>query len=507
MPTEVQANISSSCNGNTATGNPDETATIAVVAIVQFLTPFMFSAVGVALPALGREFSANAVQLGLIGMVYTLGIALFLLPVGRFADIYGRKKLFIGGTVAMTVATLALALAPNIELFILFRFLQGVGAAMITSTSLAILSCVIPPHRRGRAMGIVVSGVYIGLSAGPTLAGLMISYVGWRWIFYTAVPVELAALVIALWKLKGEWADARGKRFDGFGSLIYMAALFALIVGITRLKTMPEAKWMALAGMAGLFIFLFYEAKNDSPILDVRLLTNNRVFSLSNAATLINYAASFGVVFFFSIYLQTIRGFSPKTTGLILVVQPVIQAMLSPLAGRLSDIRPPARIATFGMGLCAAGLAVAACLTADSPMIVIFLVLILLGIGFGFFSTPNTAVIMASVPPVHYGTASSLLATMRAMGMLTSMTIITVLLSVFMGSQPITPETGPAFIITMRWSLMVFALMSAAGIACSLGRIAPRPAHRYSSEPPKGFGKSESPGQTIGKKIPMTKQR
>lgn len=446
----------------------------------------MFSAVGVALPALGREFSANAVQLGLIEMVYILAVGLLLLPVGRFADIYGRKKIFITGTVVITASTVALSLAPDIEMFILFRFLQGAGAAMITSTSLAILSCVIPADRRGRAMGIVVSGVYIGLSAGPTLAGLMISYMGWRWIFYTAVPVEVAALIIAIWKLKGEWADARGKRFDGFGSLIYMAALFALIFGVTQLKSVSEAKWMALAGLMGLIIFLFYESKNDSPILDVRLLAANRVFSLSNAATLINYAASFGVVFFFSIYLQTIRGISPKTTGLILVVQPVIQALLAPLAGRLSDIRPPARIATFGMGLCAAGLAVAACLTADTPLIVVFLVMILLGIGFGFFSTPNTTAIMASVPPVYYGIASSLLATMRAMGMLTSMTIITVFLSVFMGHQPVTLETGPAFITTMRYTLIVFALMSLAGIACSLGRITPRPDHRYSSDQPNG---------------------
>jgi EmrB/QacA subfamily drug resistance transporter len=466
---------------DTGTAGMTENATIAAVTIVQFLTPFMFSAVGVALPALGTEFSANAVQLGLIGMAYTLGIALFLLPVGRFADIYGRKKIFISGTAAMIVTTVALAAAPNIELFILFRFLQGVGAAMITATSLAILSCVIPAHRRGRAMGIVVSGVYIGLSAGPTLAGLMISYLGWRWIFYTAVPVELAALAIAVWKLKGEWADARGKRFDAFGSLIYMTALFALIAGVTQLKTMPEATWMAMAGMAGLVIFLVYESKNDSPIIDVGLLATNRTFSLSNAATLINYTASFGVVFFFSIYLQTIRGIPPKTAGLILVVQPVIQALLSPLAGRLSDIRSPARIATFGMGLCAAGLAVSVFITADIPLVVVFLVLILLGVGFGFFSTPNTAAIMASVPPVHYGTASSLLATMRAMGMLGSMTLITVLLSVFMGRQPVTPETGPAFMTTMRWSLMIFALMSIAGIFCSLGRISPRQDHRSAS--------------------------
>ena len=152
------------------------TATLWVIAAVQFLTPFMFSAVGVALPTIGREFSASAVHLGLIEMVYILGVALFLLPMGRFADIHGRKRVFLTGNLLITFATIALSLAPTIEFFIIFRFLQGVCAAMITSTSLAILTSVFPKERLGRAMGVVVSCVYLGISAGPTLAGLMVEY-------------------------------------------------------------------------------------------------------------------------------------------------------------------------------------------------------------------------------------------------------------------------------------------------------------------------------------------
>ena len=190
-------------------------ATLWVIAAVQFLTPFMFSAIGVALPAIGREFAAGAVQLGLVEMVYILGVALFLLPIGRFADIHGRKKIYLAGIILMTLATLALALAPTIETLILFRFFQGIGASMITSTSFAIISSIFPQEQRGRAMGIVVSAVYLGISAGPTLAGLMISYLGWRWIFYSAIPVELAALVFALLRLKGEWAGARANGSTG----------------------------------------------------------------------------------------------------------------------------------------------------------------------------------------------------------------------------------------------------------------------------------------------------
>lgn len=449
------------------------TATLVVVTIVQFLTPFMFSAVGVALPALGREFSANAVHLGMIEMVYILAVATLLLPVGRFADIYGRKRIFITGTVVITAATLALSMAPDIEWFILFRFLQGSGAAMIVSTSFAILASVFPPDRRGRAMGVVVSGVYLGLSAGPTLAGLMITHLGWRWIFYTAVPVELLALAVTLLKLKGEWADARGKRFDWIGSAIYMVSLFVLIVGVTQLKTMDTAKWIAVAGLAGIGFFLYFESRTESPVLDIRLLSTNRTFTLSNIATWINYSASFGVAFFFSIYLQVIKGLSPQAAGFVMIVQPIVQMVIAPVSGRLSDRYSPARIATFGMALCAAGLAFSALLTARTPISMIYVILVLLGLGFGFFSTPNTTAVLGSVAPVHYGIASSMLATMRSTGMLASMTITTVLLGVFMGSRPVTPETGPLFIRSMHTTLIIFSLMSLLGIGFSLGRITP----------------------------------
>jgi EmrB/QacA subfamily drug resistance transporter len=417
-------------------------ATLWVIAAVQFLTPFMFSAIGVALPTIGREFSSNAVQLGLVEMVYILGVALFLLPVGRFADIHGRRKMFLSGIILITLATLALALAPTIETLILFRFFQGIGASMITSSSFAILTSVYPKEQRGKAMGIVVSAVYLGISAGPTLAGLMISYLGWRCIFYSAIPVELAALVFALTRLKGEWADARGERFDWIGSLLYMTALCALIIGVLEINQSQSAGLLAGAGLVGLGFFLYYETQFISPLLPLKTILANRVFVCSNLATWLNYAASFGIMFFFSLYLQIIKDVPPKTTGFILILQPLLQAVCAPIAGRLADCHRPAMIATAGMSICTLGLIVASRLSADSSFTMIYTVLILMGFGFGFFSTPNSTAIMASIAPRDYGMASSLMATMRTTGMLASMTIITLLLGHFLGDRPVTAETG-----------------------------------------------------------------
>ena len=446
------------------------TATLWVIAAVQFLTPFMFSAIGVALPAIGEEFSSRAAQLSLIEMVYTLGVALLLIPIGRYADIYGRKKIFFSGTIVITLATLALALAPNVNLLIMFRFIQGIGAAMITSTSFAILNSVCPPAERGKAMGIVVSCVYLGISAGPTLAGLMIDYLGWRWIFFSAVPVEITILIFAITRLKGEWADCAGEPFDWMGSLLYMSSLFCLIIGVLEGHQLVTARWLGAFGLLLMVLFLYYESTINHPILPLKKIVSNRVFALSNIATWLNYAASFGIVFFFSIYLQVIRGVSPKVTGFILIIQPLLQAVCAPVAGRMADKYSPAPIATFGMAMGTLGLTDCTFISATSSYFHILSIFVIIGIGFGFFSTPNSTAIMTSIEKRDYGMASSMIATMRTFGMLSAMTLITILLSLNLGEQSISEETGTGFIATMHSAMIIFTLLSIIGILCSLAR-------------------------------------
>ncbi|MBF0111574.1 MAG: MFS transporter [Desulfamplus sp.] len=447
------------------------TTTLWVIASVQFLTPFMFSAVGVALPAIGKEFNAGAVHLGLIEMVYILGVAMFLLPAGRFADINGRKKIFLSGSFFMILTTIAVSLASNIQLLILFRLFQGACAAMITSTSFAMLTSIFPPERRGRAIGVVVSAVYLGISAGPTLAGLMVQYLNWRWIFYCAVIVEVAAFLFALTRLKGEWAEAKGERFDWFGSLIYMVSLASIIIGVVELKELDYAKWFAFCGSLGMLLFFIYELRVESPLLPLKKIVTNKIFMFSNLATWLNYAASFGLTFFFSIYLQVVRGVSPRDAGFILVLQPLLQALCAPVAGRMSDRYEPAWIATAGMALCTFGLGLATMITDSTSFIMVYSILIFMGLGFGFFSTPNSTAIMSSIAPRDYGIASSIIATMRTTGMLTGMTIITILLSYYLGNQPVTPATSKAFVSTMQTAMALFSGMGIVAIFLSMGRV------------------------------------
>lgn len=445
--------------------------TLFVVSAVQFLTPFMLSAVGVALPAIGREFSASAVQLGLVETVYIFAFALFLLPAGRLGDIYGRKRIFTIGILVFTAGTVLVSLAFTIESFIVFRFFQGCGGAMITGTSVAILSSVFPPAKRGQAMGIIVGCVYLGLSLGPVLSGFMVTHLGWRWIFYLGVLVELFCLSLTVLKLKGEWADARGERFDFVGTLLYIISLFCLIYGTLNQKEGGIYLVFMASGALGFLIFLAFEYRCSSPILDLGLVIRNRVFAFSNLATLINYAASFGIGFFFSLYLQVVRGYSPQLAGWILIIQPVFQAALSPLFGGLADRVSPAGLATAGMVLCTLSLGLASQVHAGTSMPVIMGMLALMGVGFGLFSSPNTTTVMGSVPPKSYGIASSFLATMRTMGMLCSMTIITLVFKHIMGDHPVSAETQSSFLASMHLCMMIFCFLCVAGVFCSMVRL------------------------------------
>jgi len=450
-------------------------ATLLVVCIAHFLMPFMMSAVGVALPAIGRDFAASARQLGLVEATYVLSASIFLLSMGRLGDIHGRRRVFQGGVAVFTLAGGLLSQAWSIESLIGLRFLQGMGGSMVMATTMAIVVSVFPAEQRGRALGAAIASVYAGISCGPFFGGVLVSSFGWRSIFYLSVPLGALTLLVTVLRLRGEWVEARGEPFDWAGSIVYALSVMLLILGASNLDHGAWALGLLLLAVVGLVGFVHIERRSPYPLLQMTLLTGNRVFSFSNLAALFNYAATFGVTFFMSLYLQFVQGMTPREAGTVLILQPLTQTLLTPLAGRLADRLPAARIATVGMSVCAVGLLVAATVQADTPMASVYAILVLLGTGFAFFSTPNMSVIMGSIPPRYLGIASGLSSSMRTLGMMTSMTVITVILSVLMQGAPVTASTQPAFLLSMRVALLVFSGMCLLGIACSLGRLAVPP--------------------------------
>lgn len=434
-----------------------------------FLTPFMGSSIAIALPSIGGELAMDAILLGWVATAYLLAAAMFLVPLGRIADIYGRKRIFTYGMITYTAASLLSAISTSAAMLISFRVLQGIGGAMIFSTGVAILTSVFPPEERGRVLGINVAAVYAGLSLGPFVGGLLTQYLGWRSIFWANVPLGLLIIALIFWKLKGEWAEAKGEKFDIAGSIIYSLMLIAIMYGFTMLPELPGAG-LILAGGLGIVAFVKWETKVKSPVLDVRLFRNNTVFALSNLAAFINYSATFAVSFLLSLYLQYIKGLTPQIAGLVLVAAPVVQAIFSPFAGRLSDKIEPRIVASLGMGLTVIGLIFFIFLGNTTSLWFIIAGLIILGFGFALFSSPNTNAVMSSVEKRFYGVASATLATMRQIGMMFSMGMVMLIFAIYLGRVQITPEYYAPFLSSLNTAFIIFTVLCFGGIFASLAR-------------------------------------
>jgi len=452
------------------TGNgTGKRAVLLVATMASFLFPFMLSAVNIALPTIGKELSLDAVTLGWIATAYLLSSATFLVPFGRIADIYGRKRIFTCGIVILTLSSLLSGMANSATMLISCRVFQGFGGAMLAGTAVALLTTVFPANERGKVLGINVAATYIGLSLGPVLGGILTHNLGWRSIFFLGAILGLAVIGVVLWKLKGEWTGAKGERFDLAGSVIYVLGLVALVYGFTLLPAMLGVG-LIIGGIIGLSAFTRREMRTRSPVLDISLFKNSKAFTLSNVAALINYSATFAVSFLISLYLQYLKEFNPESAGLILVAMPAMQAIFSPLAGRLSDRIEPRLIASAGMALTTIGLIIFIFLSEETPLGLIIGNLILMGFGFALFSSPNTNAVMSSAPNTAYGVASATLATMRQIGMVLSMGITMLMFTLYIGRVQITPEYYPLFQQSMKTAFIIFAVLCFAGIFASLAR-------------------------------------
>jgi EmrB/QacA subfamily drug resistance transporter len=444
-------------------------STLIVTTVTAFMAPFMLSSVNVALPAIEADLGADAILLGWIATSYLLATAIVLVPAGKFADIYGRKRVFLSGVIVYTLGSFLAALAPNIECFLAMRVVQGLGAAMFITTGMAILTSVLPPEKRGKGIGVLVTSVYIGLATGPFAGGFLTRFLGWRSLFVFMLLLGFCSSYVTISFLKGEWAEAQGEKFDRAGSLVYAVSIFLLVYGATRIIEM-QAALLFIAGCLGLVFFYGQQKRTPSPVVEVSLFQRNHTFLFSSLAALIHYAATFAVTFQLSLFLQYIKGMEPQTAGTILMIQPVMMALFSAQAGKLSDRIEPRVLASGGMSITALGLAFFAFLAETTPLWQVAANLALLGFGFALFSSPNMSAIMGSVERRQYGVASGTVATMRLLGQMGSMAIATVFLAVFIGREQIQPHNYPLFQTSMRSCFALFVVLCVIGIGFSLLR-------------------------------------
>ena len=452
--------------------NTIQRSALSVATIGSFITPFMVSSVNVALPAIEEGFQGqgvSAILLSWVATLYLLAAGVSLVPMGRLADIVGRKKILGYGYGLFSISSLFCALAPNVFVLLLFRGIQGLGGGMIFSTGMAILTSVFPPQQRGRVLGLAVTAVYTGLLSGPFFGGILTHYLGWRSLFMVIFILGVIPLLLLVLFLKGEWADAANESYDKVGALLYVPSLVGIIYGFS---TLPQLSGVLLliTGCIGLTAFVNRQRKINEPLFQVNLFIHNKVFALSSAAALIHYSATFGLTFLLSFYLQYIKGMDSRMAGIVLITQPLMMALFSPLAGRMSDRIEPRLISSVGMGITFIVLLYFSFLRQETSIWAVSGALLILGFGFALFSSPNMNAIMGSVEPRYLGIASGSAGTMRVLGQVLSMGIATLILSIFVGGRAIVPELYPHLLQSICWTFAVFSVLCLFGLFASLAR-------------------------------------
>ncbi|HJZ41076.1 MAG TPA: MFS transporter [Bacteroidales bacterium] len=442
---------------------------LAVVLVSSFFNPFMGSAVNIALPSISRELSMNAVSLSWIAMAFLLSSAVLLVPFGKLADIWGRRRMLLVGNIFFTLSTLLCAFSVSGYMLITSRFIQGIGSAMILSSGMAIIISAFPPEKRGKIIGLNTSAVYVGLSAAPLLGGVLTQAFGWQSLFFINAAAGMLIIAGIVLGVKAEWAEAKNDRFDLTGSVIYVLSMSALMYGFSKLPG-GFALILTITGSIGLIFFIAWELRQKTPVLNIGLFRDNRIFAFSNLAALINYAATFGITFILSLYLQSVKGLSPRDAGLIMITQPVMMAIVASVSGRLSDRIDSRILSSSGMAIIVAGLISLVFLTTETSSGYLVITLLVLGFGFGMFSSPNTNSVMSSVEKKFLGTASATLGTMRLTGQMFSMAIAAMSIHLFIGDAPINEANIPGFMHSVHIVFIVFVILCFMGIFASLAR-------------------------------------
>ena len=429
--------------------------------LVSFLTPFVRSSINLALPALANEFDLSAVFLTWISTIYLLVNAILYIPFGRIGDIYGRKRIFQYGLIIFTVSSFISAFSISGEMFLFFRIFQAIGNAMIFANLNAMISSAFPENERGRAFGLTSMGVFVGLIIGPILGGVITEIVGWRTLFYLDTVIGIIA-AYAITRFKHDWIDADGEKLDILGSFLLGTSLIAIIYSFSDF-TNKYSLFLVIGGIIGLSLFYLVEKRVAFPLINLGLF-KSKSFTFGNITAFINYGAFVSVGFILSLYLQYLKGYGPLTAGLIVSIQSIMMVIVSPFAGRLADKIDSGNVSTVGMVLTTIGVALMTLINFDNAPYLGALSLIIFGAGIGLFYSSNTKMVMSSVDKKYFGVASATLSNMRSIGQIFGMGIVMTIISSILGNAQIMPSNYPELILSLRFSLVAIAVLSAVGI-------------------------------------------
>lgn len=439
---------------------------IFLAAFTSFLTAFSTSSIAVALPVIAKEFMIDAILQNWLAISFLLTIAIFSVPFGKLSGKFGLKKFFSVGIVIFIIGTVGASLSFSAYSLIFFRVIQGIAGAMLSVAGFAMVTEALPPHERGKGIGMTVSSVYIGLTLAPVLGGILTKNLGWQSIFYVIIPLLFIPLILAIFKVHEEWVTDREHPFDFVGTIIYSVGILLFMYGFTILHQ-TTGIILTIVGLLLLVGFAFFELRQKFPVFHVELFKNVK-FASSNLAALISYLATFIVTYILNYHFQYIRHLDPQTTGIILIVTPALMAIIAPFSGKLSDKIEPQKLSALGMIFVAVALFILIFLKESTPLYIIVVSMILQGIGYGIFSSPNTNSIMGSVPRKFAPLASATVSTVRVIGQTMSLGMLTVIFAIIMGSVPIIPKYYPLLIQSSQIACIISTILCIIAVLASL---------------------------------------
>lgn len=446
---------------------------LATVSVGTFMATLDSSIVNVALPTISGQLHSNLSTLQWVVTSYLLTISSLLPVFGRASDLFGRKRIYSLGFLIFTLGSILCGLADNIWFLVATRVLQAIGASMLMSNSVAIITAIFPREERGRALGFTGTVVALGSLTGPAVGGLLIGFISWRAIFYINLPIGIIGFLAARLILPHDPLQGIKEKFDFAGAITFITGMISLLLGINNGAdwgwTSFPVLFSIILGIALLGGFVITERKVKHPMIDLSLF-KNRPFLMGNLSGWLSFVAMFANTMLLPFYLQHILNYSSSQVGLMMTFFPVAMAIAAPFSGHASDKFGPIALTTGGLVIAAMGLFYYSMLTPSTQFYQIIPGGILTGIGVGMFQSPNNSSVMSSVIPQKLGIAGGINSLVRNLGMVCGIALSVSLFEAWGGVTKPRPDQIPAFMSAYHSVMLVAMAIALIGAVISFNR-------------------------------------
>ena len=438
---------------------------ILTAAIGSFTMAYASNGLSVILPTLASYFHISNILENWIVYIYLLVLSVAGVPLAKICGRYGLKSSFKLGLIIFSLGSLISMMSFDVVVMIMGRILQAIGATMTFVTNVSMITAEIPVNNRGRALGINVTGVYLGITISPTISGILVQNLSWRFVFLITILLAMISYYL-LCKIDDEW-KLEEAGLDKIGSVIYVVGIGLLLYGFTILNTHIGVA-LVVTSLILLAIFVRYELKRENPVYEMRLFKNVN-YTTSNIVALIAYLSTYVVSYVLNYHFQYIMALDAQTSGLILISTPVMMLLIAAQAGKLSDRINPAILQLLGVTLITIAIALISQISYTTPIYMIVIAMIIQGIGHGFFSTPNNNIILSSVDnKKDIPTASASVATVRNLGQSFSLGILTVTFAFIMGNVEIQPSNYDLLVQSNQTTMLIITALSILAIVLSV---------------------------------------